>query len=217
MFSKEANKLLFERYPEVAIYYLYSLIFLAVEMFDQLCMLCCLTVKCNRVHVYLYWPYYLFHVLWDFWGAFLILNPKFFDVFSEKNWKEDSTVYGLIHLIFWYRMVSSIVHSILIIYLITNFYKWKTSRNTITRRESKENIENLVISQFPSKISMDTRVYNEKTDAIITCAICLGNLCDTPHKELVQLECNENHVFHSHCLSGWLAKSMQCPMCRAPI
>ena len=50
------------------------------------------------------------------------------------------------------------------------------------------------------------------------CPICLGPLgmhvvLEQMMKSAVQTECN--HIFHEVCISDWVQKSNECPMCRA--
>jgi len=45
------------------------------------------------------------------------------------------------------------------------------------------------------------------------CSICLCDLADDDGKGILRLPCS--HTFHEPCISDWLDKSMQCPVCRS--
>merc|ERR1712194_1002016 len=44
------------------------------------------------------------------------------------------------------------------------------------------------------------------------CPICLQSLAKK--MEILELPCPGRHRFHGKCLRGWLARSVQCPVCR---
>ena len=45
------------------------------------------------------------------------------------------------------------------------------------------------------------------------CSVCLLDF--QPTDTLTQLPCNWRHVFHRHCIRGWLARQSTCPLCRS--
>lgn len=47
------------------------------------------------------------------------------------------------------------------------------------------------------------------------CIVCFESL--KPEDEVVQLECNKEHVFHELCLKVWFKEKPQCPLCRTEI
>lgn len=53
-------------------------------------------------------------------------------------------------------------------------------------------------------------------DSELDCAVCLNRF--RAHSKVVQLECHNNHVFHSGCIRSWIeAGHNSCPLCRQPI
>ena len=54
-----------------------------------------------------------------------------------------------------------------------------------------------------------------KTQDNFACVICTLEFKDSD--DCVELECNENHVFHSECLREWFKHDRSCPMCRTDI
>ena len=50
---------------------------------------------------------------------------------------------------------------------------------------------------------------------VFECSICLSTL---ENEELViQLKCNNRHIFHTKCLEEWLKHQEKCPLCRSEI
>ncbi|CAE8646454.1 unnamed protein product, partial [Polarella glacialis] len=49
------------------------------------------------------------------------------------------------------------------------------------------------------------------------CAICLQSFDESRLTALLELPCSARHVFHGPCLKKWLAKSVQCPVCRVDV
>ena len=47
------------------------------------------------------------------------------------------------------------------------------------------------------------------------CSICLLEYSE--NDEIIQLPCDERHFFHSGCITEWLNKNNNCPLCKAPI
>ena len=48
------------------------------------------------------------------------------------------------------------------------------------------------------------------------CVICFDDFMEDG-KEIVELDCNNKHVFHLECLEKWIEKNNNCPMCREEI
>ncbi len=51
-----------------------------------------------------------------------------------------------------------------------------------------------------------------KTSEQFTCIICLLEFKE--NEEIIELPCNGNHIFHSHCLKSWWTIKTECPICR---
>lgn len=51
-----------------------------------------------------------------------------------------------------------------------------------------------------------------KSRQATTCVICTEDFKDSD--KVVELQCDERHVFHQECISGWLVKKKDCPICR---
>ena len=56
----------------------------------------------------------------------------------------------------------------------------------------------------------------------LTCAICLDDFqkrenAKEPTEHVVALGCNESHTFHPGCLTEWLNRSPDCPLCKANV
>jgi E3 ubiquitin-protein ligase DOA10 len=49
----------------------------------------------------------------------------------------------------------------------------------------------------------------------ISCSICLLEYKEAD--EIIQLPCDERHFFHAPCITEWLEKNNNCPLCKAPI
>ena len=47
------------------------------------------------------------------------------------------------------------------------------------------------------------------------CVICLEDYADK--EKVVELDCNDKHLFHMKCMEEWVVKNDICPMCRVPI
>lgn len=47
------------------------------------------------------------------------------------------------------------------------------------------------------------------------CSICLAQF--EPGESLVLLPCDERHSFHEECITQWLVKSAQCPLCMGEV
>lgn len=48
-----------------------------------------------------------------------------------------------------------------------------------------------------------------------TCGMCLCTF--QPQDLVIQIPCNERHVFHENCISTWLQKSQECPICQTNV
>lgn len=55
---------------------------------------------------------------------------------------------------------------------------------------------------------------NERDDVEI-CVICQTNF--EAEENVVQLTCDNKHIFHQQCLEGWALTKMECPICRKSI
>ena len=70
-------------------------------------------------------------------------------------------------------------------------------------RETRINMENV-----------NLRKYDPQNDSQQTCIICLEDF--TTGENVRCLDCDQNHIFHSHCLSKWFRRGdKSCPLCRA--
>ena len=51
------------------------------------------------------------------------------------------------------------------------------------------------------------------------CVICMEKFSDDQEKELVELACNKDHIFHKKCIENNInvAGDKRCPMCRKDI
>lgn len=47
------------------------------------------------------------------------------------------------------------------------------------------------------------------------CIICMTEFDEGEF--IVKLRCNESHIFHEECLTGWVTNNFTCPLCREPI
>lgn len=61
------------------------------------------------------------------------------------------------------------------------------------------------------------RAYQEKTDAELTCSICLDDFKNSQDAPVVELNCKTKHVFHQGCLQKWMQTKQSCPFCREEI
>jgi hypothetical protein len=51
------------------------------------------------------------------------------------------------------------------------------------------------------------------------CIICFEEFSKTPDKQLVELNCNNKHIFHLECIQKWISnpENKSCPLCREDI
>lgn len=50
------------------------------------------------------------------------------------------------------------------------------------------------------------------------CVICMDKFSDDKDKDLVQLKCNQDHIFHKECIEQNIKSgSKKCPICREEI
>ena len=65
-----------------------------------------------------------------------------------------------------------------------------------------------------NKTSFKSLLFDEGKD----CAICISEFGDSD--EVIQLPCNQHHVFHADCIQAMVGSSTQnnlrCPLCREP-
>ena len=54
-------------------------------------------------------------------------------------------------------------------------------------------------------------VVKERED--FCCCFCLDVFVDSD--DVTELKCDSRHIFHTSCLSSWVAKNQSCPVCRA--
>lgn len=48
-----------------------------------------------------------------------------------------------------------------------------------------------------------------------TCTVCFGRF--EPSDDVIQIPCQQKHVFHLKCATSWMEKSEQCPLCKTNI
>ena len=51
------------------------------------------------------------------------------------------------------------------------------------------------------------------------CSICFDEFSVDDKRDLVELDCNNNHIFHIECIKAWLQQPnhTNCPLCREEI
>jgi hypothetical protein len=60
--------------------------------------------------------------------------------------------------------------------------------------------------------------YTPKEGGQDTCAVCLDEFSETDGKEVVELKCASQHVFHKDCIKAWVEKgNNSCPNCREAV
>ncbi|CDW90398.1 heavy metal transport detoxification-containing protein [Stylonychia lemnae] len=59
------------------------------------------------------------------------------------------------------------------------------------------------------------RFDRKKKPISLVCIICFDDF--QPLSEVIQLQCNTNHIYHKKCLVDWLQKNKSCPLCRKQI
>ena len=47
------------------------------------------------------------------------------------------------------------------------------------------------------------------------CCICYDNF--TQEQDIIRLPCNNNHIFHAHCIGEWMERNTTCPLCKIDI
>ena len=62
-------------------------------------------------------------------------------------------------------------------------------------------------------LQRNARDYRSKGE-IESCAICLDDFKEGDGKQIAELSCNEKHIYHLDCLSEWVKKNENCPICR---
>ena len=62
-------------------------------------------------------------------------------------------------------------------------------------------------------VGLADQAYLHKAEPPQQCSVCLLDF--QPTDTLTQLPCNWRHVFHRHCIRGWLARQSTCPLCRS--
>ncbi len=60
-----------------------------------------------------------------------------------------------------------------------------------------------------------SNVDKNNQDNMKSCAICLMDYEETD--EIAELKCDQRHYFHSQCISDWLKKKLECPLCKSPV
>ena len=69
-------------------------------------------------------------------------------------------------------------------------------------------LEGLKTGKFLSTVEESVR-----KQADFFCVICTEPFKDT--EDVVALRCNEQHVFHNHCIESWFKRATSCPTCRS--
>lgn len=80
---------------------------------------------------------------------------------------------------------------------------------------NKEDSGKNKLSALLNKLYQRTQIYDKDNSLTECCAICL-ELFDENSK-VIQLNCDEGHIFHAACLEKWVVKRQQCPLCRHTI
>lgn len=87
--------------------------------------------------------------------------------------------------------------------------------SALTRNEdeSRDESENIPVSQEFLNELEEKNITNEMIDKKSECSICLDTLKE--NEKYIQLPCSENsHCFHSDCIKEWLSRNNTCPLCR---
>jgi E3 ubiquitin-protein ligase DOA10 len=71
-------------------------------------------------------------------------------------------------------------------------------------------VQNLYKTRFQAPAANSADANQE-----LVCTICLLEYAQDD--EIIQLPCDERHFFHSGCITEWLNKNNNCPLCKAPI
>ena len=57
---------------------------------------------------------------------------------------------------------------------------------------------------------------SEDNDELETCAVCLSNITgENKDDKACTVDCG--HIFHIECISRWIKKSKECPLCRKEV
>ena len=64
-----------------------------------------------------------------------------------------------------------------------------------------------------TSVGVADQAYLHNVDPPQQCSVCLLDF--QPTDTLTQLPCNWRHVFHRHCIRGWLSRQSSCPLCRS--
>ncbi len=64
-----------------------------------------------------------------------------------------------------------------------------------------------------TSVGVADQAYLHKVEPPQQCSVCLLDF--QPTDTLTQLPCNWRHVFHRHCIRGWLSRQSSCPLCRS--
>jgi hypothetical protein len=73
---------------------------------------------------------------------------------------------------------------------------------------------NVVVPTSPNNLAEEEKEKEEKEEEIMTCRICLDELCSTENNKM-ELECG--HSFHQNCLDEWRKENNTCPICRSEV
>ena len=144
--------------------------------------------------------------------------------------KEDRSVHGkaepaAVHAgryMFIVLCFMALIFVMMMIMLMTIFYCMSTSIKIQARHANRVNVEaamrNGRIMNIMSKIPYSRFMLSEERD----CPICLRQFTD--ECEVVQLKCNQYHIFHYQCLEEYLNYENEvgpimkkCPICRADL
>eukprot|EP00347_Sterkiella_histriomuscorum_P008175 403346095 len=81
-------------------------------------------------------------------------------------------------------------------------------------------MKKLRYSQVQKLVEKQNQIDSQKTQSSggsmgINCSICISQF--KPKDWIIQLKCNEIHVFHQECLKVWALSKFTCPLCRKNI
>ena len=80
--------------------------------------------------------------------------------------------------------------------------------------QRNRNVKKVIEQLHRNKVTFNSLVQPEEK-RITDCVICMGSFEETD--QISQLDCSEQHIFHTKCIEEWMKKKTECPTCRAPV
>ena len=153
----------------------------------------------------------LFFFTWFLYGNYEILFDK---TGIEESFEKNIllTYYLTILILFGFYIFAKIIVLLIFMIILCPCISYVLISDIINEYKQAQKAKKL--QEQLNDISYEDYVKNNGNE-VDMCIICTDNFKN--NDRVIQLSCNNKHVFHSDCIKTWIMKKTICPMCRTEL